>query len=219
MKDIEWFRSTIARYSGEKFIDNLPRICKDLHNELGVLTFGIIVYDETTPELRKILRDKDYWDALDKASGDRMVIFSLIDRVEREYNRSIGLMVAGRPSYSDKCKSYSHLLKELFGNEALLVYPYVIFFQVVGEQIHDYRLVPLKRKDVWESTKAIQDLFSSISDVLNNVLPEYYGNRREIFELVKSDLLRQEYKVYILQGPKKLSDFVGIIKNLVLPFI
>lgn len=183
-------------------------------NELNILTFGIIIYDETTPEYRKLLRDKDYWEAIDKSSGDKMVIFSLSDKTEYKVSHRIEFLVAGRPSSPDKGKSYSNLMKKLFDDESLLVYPSVLFFQIFEGKIYDYRLVPLRRKNEFESVKAVQELFESISSVLNNVLPEYYGNRREICNLVKEELLRQKYTMYILHGPKRLSDFIGIIKNI-----
>lgn len=214
MTSIEKIRTTVGEYTGEEFVSNLTTICQDITNNLDILTFGIIIYDETTPEYRKLLRDRDYWEALDKSSGDKMIIFSLSDEIDREITHTIEFLVAARSSSPDKGKSYSKLMKAVFGDESLLVYPSVLFFQVVDGDVYDYRLVPLRRKSPFESTKAVQELFESISGVLNNVLPEYYGNRREIFNLVKDELLNQKYIMYILQGPKKLSDLIGIIKNI-----
>jgi len=211
---IDKIKTTVGEYTGEEFADNLPEICQQITNNLDILTFGIIIYDETTPEYRKLLRDKDYWEALDKSSGDKMVIFSLSDKIDREITHTIEFMVAARSSSRDKGKSYSKLMKSVFNDEALLVYPSVLFFQVGYAEVYDYRLVPLRRKNAFESTKAIQELFESISRVLNNVLPKYYGNRKEIFNLVKAELLNQKYTMYILHGPKKLSEFIGIIKNI-----
>ena len=214
MSTIEEVKATVAQYSGEEFIDNFQDICQKCANELGILTFGIIIYDETNPEYRKLLRDTDYWDALDKSSGDKMVIFSLPDKVEKEYSNICNFMVPGKSFSNDKGKSYSKLLKNIFNNESLLVYPSILFFQIADDELHDYRLVPLKRKNEFESVQAIQDIFSSISKVLDNVLPECHGNRKEIFNLVKQDLLQQKYTMYILKGPKKVSDFIGMVKNL-----
>src|SRR5260370_34507482 len=102
----------------------------------------------------------------------------------------------------------------MFDDESLLVYPSVLFFQVVDGAIYDYRLVPLQRKDIWDSFRAGQELFASLAKVLNGVAPEYYGNRKEIFNLIKDELLTQKYILYILQGPKKRSEIRGILKNL-----
>ena len=183
--DAEWFRSTVRSYSGKEFMEKLPAICGDMQNVLRILTFGIIIYDESTPEVRKILRDRDYWEALDKTSGDRMVIFTLLDREEEERNTTLEFMVAGRMTDRSPGKSYSALMKRMFDDESLLVYPSVLFFQVVDGAIYDYRLVPLQRKDIWDSFRAVQELFASLAKVLNGVAPEYYGNRKEIFNLIK----------------------------------
>lgn len=214
MQNIYQFRTSIGTYSGEQFIKKLVNICQEMTNDLNVLSFGIIIYDETTPELRKILRDKDYWDALDKSSGDKLVIFSLSDEIRQESSYEIKMLIDAPSSYQDKGKSYSKFLKKIFNNASLLVYPSVLFFQVDNDKITDYRLVPLKRNNIFESTKAIQELFFAISKILNNILPQYYGNRREIFNLVREELKRQQYTMYILQGPKKFSDLISIIKNI-----
>jgi len=222
MTDFESFRSRIEGHSGKEFIENLEKICDELHNVLNILNFGMLVYDETNPEFRKILRDKDYWDALEKASGDKMVIFSLADKLDVEIvdepisegDARLEFMTSFKPSHRTKSKSYSRLIKSIFNDEGLLVYPSVIFFQVMDKEVCDYTLVPLKRKDVWASAKAIQDLFASISIVLNNILPEYYGNQKEIFDLVIKELQRQKFTMYLLKGPKALSDLIGIIRNI-----
>lgn len=211
---IDKINTTVGEYTGEEFVIKLPEICQQITNDLNILTFGIIIYDETTPEYRKLLRDKDYWDALDKSSGDKMIIFSLSDVVEIETEHTIEFMVSARSSGQDKAKSYSKLMKTVFNDETLLIYPSVLFFQVVDEEIYDYRLVSLRRKNAFESTKSIQELFESIARVLDNVLPEYYGNRREIFNLVKDELQNQKYTMYFLHGPRKLGEFIGIVKNI-----
>lgn len=218
MPDFELYRAKISGLSGRDFLDRFEEICRELHTELGVLTFGIIVYDESTPELRKVLRDKDYWDALDKASGNHLVIFTLADRTEvrSEAPREIRMITQFEGTSDSRTVSYSRLMHRVFGDEVLLVFPSVLFFQLVGDQVHNYRLVPLQRRDTFEAATAIQELFVSIANVLDRVAPENYGNQREIFNLVKDELSRQKYTVYMLRGPKLVSDLVGRIKSLLI---
>lgn len=215
MSDIEDFRSTVRQFDGRQFIENLPRLCEVMHNDLGILTFGIIVYDQSTPEVRKLLRDTDYWDALEKASGDKMVIFCLPDRIERKVsvNTTLRYLVPGQPISGDVGQSYSHLMKSLFNDETLLVYPSVIFFQVTCDEISDYRLVPLEKNDVYQSFQAVNELFECISEVLANVTPQNYGNRKEIFNLIKDKLLTRKYTLYILQGSKRLTELIDVLKK------
>src|SRR5271157_6144751 len=183
METIEAFKSRIREISGEDFADNLLTFCNDLEKD-QILTFGFIIYDETTPEFRKILRDKDYWEALDRASGDKMMVFALSDKRETKYetDNSIQFLTAFNQSRPSKTKSYSHILNEVFRNESLLVYPSILFFQVYQGEIYDVRFVPLKRGDVWNSMHEVQKLLESIAKVLTRITPENYGNRREIFE-------------------------------------
>jgi len=216
MAEMEEIRSHIRSLNGEEFVSSLTTICDNLQKQHNILTFGFIIYDETTPQYRKLLRDKDYWEALDRISGNKMMVFALSDKVVSiwEGNNTFELMTAFSPSRSSKTKSYSHLLNEVFDDEARLVYPSVLFFQVFEGNIYNYRLVPLRRGTVEESFAAVQKLFESIAKVLDQIAPENYQNCREIFELVKDDLLNQKYTMYILKGPKVLADFIGVVKNL-----
>lgn len=216
MAAIDEIRSYIRCLNGEKFVSSLTTICDNLQKQHNILTFGFIIYDETTPQYRKLLRDKDYWEAFDRLSGDKMMVFALSDKVDSrsEGDNMMHMMTSFTPSRSSKTKSYSHLLNEVFGNEALLVYPSVLFFQVFEGNIYNYRLVPLSRGTIEESFAAVQKLFEAIAKVLDQITPENYQNYREIFELVKDDLLTQKYTMYILNGPKALTDFIGVVKNL-----
>lgn len=216
MAELENIRSHIRALNGDDFVSSLTTVCNNLQRDHNILTFGFIIYDETTPQYRKLLRDKDYWEALDRISGDKMMVFSLSDKVDSrsEGDNMMHMMTSFTPSRSSKTKSYSHLLNKVFDDEALLVYPSVLFFQVFEGNIYNYRLVPLRRGTIEESFAAVQNLFESIAKVLDQIAPENYRNCREIFELVKDDLLNQKYTMFILKGPKVLADFIGIVKNL-----
>jgi hypothetical protein len=217
MKSIAEKRQRIRDLSGEKFISSLVSLCSDLQFHHDVLMFGFIIYDETTPESRKTLRDSDYWEALDRSSGNRMMIFAMSDKTDSRIEgfQGIELLNSFHASRASKTKSYSHLMGEIFDDEYCLVYPSVLFFQVFEGNIYNYRLVPLRRGKVEESFLAVQELFSSINEVLTRITPENLSNYREIYELMRKELLRQEYAVYILNGPNKLADFIGRVKNLI----
>ena len=212
----EDIQTTISGYSGEDFINQFEEICGNLSQKYSILSFAIIIYDETNPEFRKIFRDKDYWDALVKSSAERLLVFTLKDSIETEYETQMHLMTSFNAASPSKSKSYSKLLNKAFGDKARLAYPSVLFFQIENGSVSNYRLIPLSRKSVWDSCVSLQDLFKSISDVLDKILPENFCNKDEIFELIKSELLRQKYTMYILRGPRIISDLIGIIKNLTL---
>ncbi len=212
MSEFDVFQTNIKGMSQETFLDSFETICKNYHKELKVLSFAIILYDESIPEFVKLLRDNDYWKALDKSSGDKLVIFTVRDEQEFEF-KSVYHKMVSMPS-SDYGKMYSSIIKKLFDDENLLVYPSVLFFQIFKNEIYDYRLIPLNRSDVHSSFTHLQNLLKSISDVLNKVLPKYYDNQREIFELIKTELLNQKYTMYIKKGPKSILELISLLKSL-----
>lgn len=216
MTDTAEIRSQIKSLSGEDFVSQIEDICADLQKEQDILFFGFIIYNEETPEYRKVLRDPDYWDALHHSSGDRMLVFALEDNVETEYkvDTSVEMLTEFSPSGSTKSKSYSNVIEELFGKEVRIGYPSVLFFQIVDDEVYDYRLVPLNRGEPRESMKNVQDLLNKISNVLDKVEEENFDNRREIFRLVDEKLRSDKVKTYVLEGAKKLIEIINPLSKL-----
>jgi hypothetical protein len=214
MTNFDVYKRRIAGCSGKEFLDRFDDLCRGLYTDLKVLTFAFILYDEKTPDLRKALHDPFYWDALDAASGDHMLVFTLQDKREVESQQYVEMLTAFSGVSSKPRESYSKVLKTLFGSDALLVFPSVLFFQVIDGNIYDYRLVPLKRGDISESVAAIQELFEAISTVLQHVEPRFYGNQSEIFALVKEELLNRELTMYIMRGPSTVLDLVAKLRKI-----
>lgn len=217
MYDIDWFKTSIENTDPEQFLDHFEELCTRLQKERGFLAFAMIIYDETIPEMKKALRDKDFWKALDKTSGNRLIVFTLRDQEEQEtkINTTLELMTAMPMNRrEDFGKRYSKILKTLFQDESLLAYPSVLFFQVVDSTISEYRLVPLSRGTHWEIFQRLQTLLGSIAEILSKVTIENFKNKREIFCLIVDELKRQKLTIYITQGPKKVADFVSILRTL-----
>lgn len=213
------FRSSIISLSGKEFINEFQNICDKLQKDLKILSFCIILFNEETPEYRKILRDNDFKEALDKSSGNKLVVFTLNDKTRDGFHyRTREMLVVGQALGASLSYSYSEFIKNVFQRRIEVTYPSILFFQIYNKEIDDYMLITLKREDVWLAFRNIQLVFESISNVVNRILPENYGNRKEIFCLIKEELKMQKFKSVILQGPKKLSDFIGIIKNILFWF-
>lgn len=213
--EIAAIKSHIRSLSREEFVSSLPAICDNLQKQQNILLFGFIIYDESMPQYRKFRRDPVYWRALERISGDKMMLFALSDKVDSRWegNDINQPMTSFGPSGFSRTKCYSCLLNEVFADKSSLVYPSVLFFQVVEGTIYNYRLVPLRRSTVEESFSAVQGLFETIAKNLAKITPENYPNYRVIFELVKNDLLNEKYAIYILRGPKALEDFIDSVKD------
>ncbi len=70
-----------ADYSFEEFWDRFLEICEE-HRATGrALAFAFILYDFPHPQIIKMLRDTDYWRALDRLSGKHLTVFSVVTGV------------------------------------------------------------------------------------------------------------------------------------------
>ena len=61
-------------------MEDIRRILKGFEkfeeNEQIIKVFGTIVYSDAHAHIKKVLKDEDYWKALDKISGNRWAIFA-----------------------------------------------------------------------------------------------------------------------------------------------
>jgi hypothetical protein len=99
---------------GDVLASYLLELCK----RPGVTAFGAVIYDEKSVALRKLFRDRDYWDALDKASGPNFEVFAVRD-TESHATQDAGVlerMTAATLSRSQSRGFYfSNLLNDYFG--------------------------------------------------------------------------------------------------------
>ena len=56
----------------------LSRLVEEYRNTDGLADiFGLILYTDENANLKKVLRDKDYWDSFDETSGKKWAVFSV----------------------------------------------------------------------------------------------------------------------------------------------
>jgi hypothetical protein len=129
---------------------DLERYLLELCNRRKIAMFGALIYDEGTAEMRKLLQDKDYWDALDSASGPDFEVFAIRDEVREvledpEYHVELMTMMSAPRTVSRK-QYHSRLLSEYFGkSKSLIAYPSLLLFIVSNGRIQVSRLIPLQR--------------------------------------------------------------------------
>lgn len=179
-----------------------------------VTAFGALVYDEGTVSLRKLLRDPDYWDALDKASGPHLEVFALRDSVGYESDaRYIEMLTAASISRSQSRGYYfSKLLKEYFGmNRTTLAYPSFLLFLVEQHRVKSCLLIPFKAPSIEEAYHRLLPLFSAISSGIEEVGGPQ-TSAEAIWRHLKKQLLELGYRLY---APAPPSDIGQAVRELV----
>lgn len=156
-------------FGHEDFVDSLTNLCGQ-HKEQGrALAFAFLAYDFEDNTITQMLKNKDYWSALDKISGEYLSIFYLNTRDDyfkkrqrQIYNdekrkrssnaskRYISYMVplTVKPTPIDIVNKQ---LNEEFNIESQVDTPFVVFSQTDGEEIIDYFVVQLKKEKLEES--------------------------------------------------------------------
>jgi hypothetical protein len=214
--DVHIPRIPLGQLKAEHLSQYLLEYCRNQ----PVALFGAIVYDETTAEIRKLLSDQTYWDALDKISGPDFEVFALRDKEDFELERVTSLdmltIASASRSRSRGCY-YSHLLKDYFGiEETTLVYPSLVLFIVTKGEVKYSRLIPLENKTSEEYFQTFKRIFALIADVVKN---QKIASRSKdpdvLWNKLKETLLEAKYTIYIQQAPLNIKD---AIENLC-PFV
>jgi len=203
-KDLHLSRLPIGSLGAAELQKYLMDLCAQ-SSHAGVVTFGCLVYDEGTVELRKLLKDEDYWDGLDKASGPDFEVFAVRD--EQKYGEDgpayIEMMTASSMNRSRSRGYYfSNLLKEYFAEEKTrLAYPSFILFLVKDGRVIHCRLIPLSRGGVHDAFLQLEKLFGSIAAAIEKWREGESKDASALWETLKSDLLEADYTLYIQQAP------------------
>jgi hypothetical protein len=194
---------------GQLKAEHLSRYLVDLCRHQPVTAFGVLIYDERTAEIKKLLSDRDYWDALDATSGLDLEIFAIRDKEEIESEVFTGfelLTLSSMSRSSSRHYYYSRLLKEYFGEERTrLAYPSFLLFITSKHDIEYSRLIPLPRGTVEESFHQLQTLVSKIATGIERWKASEAGSGQRLWDELKKELLSAGYTVYIQRSPKDIS--------------
>lgn len=212
MPTLDIYKTRIAEFTTQQFIDNCVDTCASLQEDLDVLLFAFLLFDESTPEYRKLLRDSDYSDAIEAASGKHLVFFTLSERIKPQPP-----LVETRIDFATEddplADCYSRVLDAIFDDHMSGWFPSVLLFQVVDGSIQEYRVVSLPHGTARESLDAMTTLFKNVAGCLDGIAPENYNNKTEIFDVVVSDIENRELRTYIFNGPATVLDFFLRIKK------
>lgn len=186
---------------GNQLSDYLVELCA----RPQVTLFGALIYDETNVALRRLLKDPDSWDALDKASGQNLEVFSIRDTEQygSDSDRSLELMTAaslGRER--DRGYYFSKLLHDYFGEEKTrLAYPSFLLFTVDNRQVQKCWLIPFRRASIEDTLNRLIDLFNAINKGLSDA-GGATAPSSDVISHLKDVLLEHKYKLYIQSGPR-----------------
>jgi hypothetical protein len=196
-----------------RFLD----ICAE-HLRLGrALLFAFLLFDVDTPEIAKVLRDPDYWRALDKISGHYLTVFTLLTHEPRPQPRHRGMeFLVGAGPASDPGAKLRLILSDYFGIEAPVALPAVILFQVAQEKVSWFSLVKLHAASIESSFTEIRDLLRDLVDGLAKADPGSMNAVTSV-EAIENRLLKRKALQFfkagkkVVEGVKEIADITGML--------
>jgi hypothetical protein len=211
--DVHVPRIPMGQVKAEHLLAYLNELCR----KQPVSLFGAFIYDEGTAELRKILSDTYYWDALDQASGPDFEIFALRDREEFEVERTMEMLTIASLSRSRSRGYYfSRLLKEYFGKEkAKMEYPSLLLFLTANGSIRYCSLIPFERGTTEETFRQLQNLVSLVAKIVAEWKASALQDIGILRNELKDKLLDADYRLKIQRPPVKVEDALEGLRTFV----
>lgn len=192
--------------------DQLAGYLLELCARPQVTAFGALIYDEKNVALRKLLRDRDYWDALDKASGPHFEVFAIRDTEGHEVEPAFEMMTAASMGRSRSRGYYfSKLLKDYFGEEkTTLAYPSFLLFLAESGRIKRCRLIPFHQASIEETFSWLSAMLSEIATGIEEVGGPTAPSD-VLWEHLKEKLLNSDHTLYIQDSPTDAREAVSLL--------
>ena len=179
--------------------------------------YGFILYTEKDPYVAKVLRDEDFWNALNTISGSNWPIFAVRPLREKQFGapytrgeyQMIGFMVA-----MDEPKGNIPIIKD-FGLENTSDLPLFVAFMWDDNDNLNEVTIPIQGNSIDTVYHSIEEIVRAIARVENAILPEYKGSVN-VFRNVKMELEHIRMKHTIIERGrilKKIADFCSVFRS------
>lgn len=194
-------------------VDLLQENIQAIIHSSGIKTFGFIMYTEENPNIIKLLKDDDYWNALDSVSGEKFYVFAVKPKKgSREFptmsDGMIGMMVQIWKEPKDNVK-----LLEIFEIESTEKLPLFFIFTKVGPYLLKYS-VKINEKNVDEALSQLKELFSKIRTVSEKIHSNYDEHPAQVHDKIAEILQKENFKKAVYD----VATLFGVLSKIVKAF-
>lgn len=146
-----------------------------------VHAFGLVLYTDSHPHIKKVIADNDYWAALDEISGPKWPVFSIkpcqgtvgFPDLPPGY---MGMMV---PVWKEPWENKKIL--ETFGLQSTEGLPKLIVFCLGPNNQVLHHQISLKHGTVEEAYTSLKGAIEAATTAINDILPENSKNAEGIY--------------------------------------
>lgn len=181
-------------------------LARHRQEELGGPTlFGVVIYTGVHANLKKVLRDDDYWAALDELSGPKCAIFSI--RAQAAGASALALE-PGRDmmvEVSNKLAANRELLSA-FGLDSTQVLPMLVVFTLEPTDYLHRIIIPLSDNTPQSAFASLKSALHEITAALDGLSPEMLFNTDACYSAVDHALRRYRNRQRFAQGYRLLKE-------------
>lgn len=165
------------------------------NKDLVATLFGVILYTDEHPNIKKVLRDDDYWMSFNEITGDRFCVFSIRPKKGNyTYPKSSpGLMNMMVPIWREP--SHNYALLELFDMEDTSDMPLLLLFTKVDDEYLTIEL-PLKDGSVTEAHNSITENLKAATKTLGRIHKANIKNTEGLYAAVSlQDSIDRKWRI------------------------
>jgi hypothetical protein len=192
------------------------KIIKDLVKGDKTLSriYGFILYTDKDPYVAKVLRDEDFWNALDSISGANWPIFAVRPLSKGQYSipssSSSDVISYMVPTWIEP-RANMQVLRD-FGLKDTENLPLFVAFMWDDTDELNQVAIPIVGKDIDMVYNSIAEIVKVIAKVEAEVLPQYKGTVN-VFRNIVLELKALEFRHTVIKRGKiafRLSEFLSI---------
>lgn len=175
--------------------------------------YGFILYTDKDPYVAKVLRDEDFWNALDSISGANWPIFSVRPLRKGKYSiptSSSDIISYMVPTWVEP-KANMQVLRD-FGLENTERLPLFVAFMWDDTDELNQVDIPIEGKGIDEVYNSIEEIVKVITKAEAEVLPQYKGTVN-VFRNIVTELNALKFKHTVINRGKivyRLSEFLSV---------
>lgn len=168
------------------------RIYNKQTNE-GALAFAFLVYDFDNPEIRQIISNNHYLEALDYISGDLLDVFYVnSEYISKQSKKAEKSNVSFIELSMQEIPNSKHLNPREFAkdliNEDTIPSPSIIFFKADSEMVKEFVIYSIDKSNFEESFLELKNIIQKSVSVLSAIEPENKIKKNEIFTQLKENI-------------------------------
>ncbi len=177
--------------------------------------FGVILFSDAHPYIKKLLRDDDYWQALDEVSGPRWSVFAVRAAPGSWGFPSLPPGVIGMMRQVWKEPSANKELLSAFELDSTKELPVLVVFSEDADGTVFRTALKIPSESVANAYDALRSMFQKIATALDIVQDEFRRDGSQAFHAVSYTI--RDYKEW--QRLKRGAELLRILRSAKFPHV